>query len=471
MSFLRTHGVLLSCGAVIEGAFVALLLPALESRSQALSWWLALLPVGISYSVALWHVHRQGVNRGPAEISSGTAVTLIAAWAILFRLTALGGEPTLSDDVNRYVWDGRVQLAGVNPYSFPPSSPELASLRDDELYPEINHKQISTIYPPLAQLIFRLVCSVHASVGAMKIFLTLCEVGLIFVVIALLKRRHCDPRRALLYAWHPLPVIEVAGNGHLDALGVGFLMLSLLWVVGDRRHAAAIALAAAVSTKLLPLLALPVVWRAFGRHRSSLLGWLHPAGRLPLLWLPVLVGLGYAAYGAAGAGMVDGLRIYLLKWRFNDSLFTVIHQAVVAGGAAEGDMALMTARWISSLALVAISLWLSDRVADPLRAVFFIMGAYLLLTPTVHPWYLLWLLPFLPFFPHPAGLLFSWLVFLAYHVLDRYRSDGVWVEEPWVRWSEYGPVFFVLLLSLACSFRRRGLMREPESETSLPGQA
>ena len=464
MSFLRTHGVLLGCGGLIEGAFVALLLPAMESGAQALSLWLALVPIGIGYGIALWHIHRQSANRVPGE-TSGTAVILIAAWAVLFRLTALFGEPSLSDDVYRYVWDGRVQLAGLNPYSFPPSSPELTFLRDDEIYPEINHKQIPTIYPPLAQLFFRLVCSVHASVGAMKIFLTLCEVGLIFIVIAMLERRHCDRRRALIYAWHPLPVIEVAGNGHLEALGVALLMLSLLWVVGDRRHAAAIALAAAVSSKLLPLLALPVVWREFGRHRSTLRGWLHPAGRLALLWLPALVGLGYAAYGAAGAGMVEGLRIYLLKWRFNDSLFSVINEALVSGGAAENDMALMTARWISSLALVAISLWVSARVADPLRAVFFIMGAYLLLTPTVHPWYVLWLLPFLPLFPHPAGLLFSWLVFLAYHVLDRYRSDGVWMEEPWVRWSEYGPVFLALLLPLAHYFLRRGPVRESASET------
>ena len=442
VAFLREHWILVASGLVIQSGFTSYLLLG-DSARPAMALWLSLLPAALGYGVALWFVCRSA----PAdqETPLGVSSTVIVLWAILFRATLLAGDPHLSDDIYRYIWDGRVQLAGLNPYSFAPSSPQLGELRD-HLYFAINHKEIPTVYPPFAQMFFALVCAIQPSVLMMKLCLTICEVGLIFVIVSLLRRRGQDTRRALLYAWQPLAVIEVAGNGHVDALGVFLLLLALLWLSAGHRYATAAALALAFLSKLLPLMALPVIWRELGRRHSGLARWFHPAGRMPAVLFAALSAAGYVVYSTAGTRVAEGLEIYLRKWRFNDSLYGIILDTVETSMNSSGETALMQARWVSLVLLAAVSVWSTLRIADPLRAVFLVVAAYLLLTPTMHPWYLLWLLPFIPFFPKPAWLVLSWSAFLAYEVLDRYRSGGDWVEESWVRWVEYGPVYLLLLL-------------------------
>ena len=442
VAMLREHWILFASGLVIQCGFCSYLFLGDSARPTS-TLWPSLLPAAVGYCLALWFVLRSA----PAEpdASPGVSGAIIVLWAILFRATLLAGDPHLSDDIYRYIWDGRVQLAGVNPYSFAPSSPQLVELRD-HLYAAINHKQIPTVYPPFAQMFFALVCAIQPGVLMMKLCLTVCEVGLIFLIIALLRRRGQDTRRALLYAWHPLAVIEVAGNGHVDALGVFLLLLALLWLTSGHRYASAAALSLAFLSKLLPLIALPVVWRELGRRQSGLTRWVHPAGRLPALLFASLSAAGYLVYSTAGTRVAAGLEIYLRKWRFNDSLYSVILDLVETSMNSSGETALMQARWVSLGLLTAVSVWSTIRIADPLRAVFLVVAAYLLLTPTMHPWYLLWLLPFVPFFPKPAWLLLSWSAFLAYEVLDRYRFGGVWMEESWVRWVEYAPVYLLLLL-------------------------
>ena len=464
---LRECRILLGSGLLIQCGFTIYLLIG-DSSNPLAPLLVSLAPVAVGYGVALWHVlRRRPTGSTPA---SGSALAVILLWATLFRFTLLATDPHLSDDIHRYIWDGRVQVvAGVNPYSFAPSSPELAHLRDD-LCAAINHKDIPTIYPPFAQLFFAVVGAIAPTVLVMKLCLTICEVALIFVIISLLRRRGQDSRRAVLYAWHPLAVIEVAGNGHVDALGVLLLLLALLWLATGHRYAMAVALSLAFLSKLLPLLAAPVIWRELGSQRSRLTRWLHPGGRLPfLVFLGVSAG-GYAAYSSAGARIVEGLATYLRKWRFNDSLFGIILDTIETSSGSSGETTLIAARWVSLALLAAFAVWSTVRIADPLRAVFLIVAAYLLLSPTVHPWYLLWLLPFLPFFPRPPWLLFSWSAFLAYEVLDRYRSAGVWAEEPWVRWVEYGPLYLLLLLSALNSVRnRRQVVRN--AETGASGEA
>jgi len=422
---------LLLCGTIIEACLLVVVAIG-DLRAQIPRFWAGIFPAFLAYLLAAVYVLRR-----PAG-----SVRLILLLALLFRLTMWWSLPSLSDDIYRYVWDGRVQLAGINPYLYPPAAEEVAHLRD-ALYPGINHKEISTIYPPLVQLFFRLVCALRPDLGTMKFGLLLCEFGLVLLLVKILAQRRQDPRRVLLYAWNPLPLVEVAGSGHSDALGVLLLMLALYWLAGGRAAPAAWALAGAFLSKFLPVLVLPIFWRqlAPAEEVSVLKRWLHRR-RWSLLWFPAVAVLGFLPYLDAGPQLFAGLRVYLLRWRFNDAAFSLFY-GLYLRLAGNGDP-LALAKWTCTGALLLTVLWATRRGADPYRAAFWVVGAYLLLSPILHPWYLIWVLPFLPLFAPPAWTLLSGLIFLAYRVLIDYSRSGIWTEQTWVKWAQYGPFYFLL---------------------------
>ena len=437
LCWLRRNSLFLLAGLAIEAALLYLLyLDDLHTRIP-LFWCGAFAAFGFYLLGTYLVLYR----------STGS-VHLILLLALAFRLTMWWSPPTLSDDIYRYIWDGRVQLAGINPYRHPPDARALAPLRDS-LYPGINHKEIPTIYPPLSQLFFRLVCTVQPGLGMMKFALMVIECGIVLLLVKILLQQRRDPRRVLLYAWNPLPPIEIAGNGHSDALGVFFLLLALYGLTAGRKTAAVWALSAAFLSKLLPILALPLFWRRMGEHPF------HLRGRWPLLWFPVLGALGFFLFAGTGTHLFTGLQTYLLKWRFNDALFSLFYENIKNPDLEWDTAALLLTRQIFTGILLLTALWSALKYKDPYRATFIIMGVYLVLSPTLHPWYLLWLLPFLPLFPQPAWILLSGLVFLAYEVLIGYSMNNVWAERDWVKWTQYGPFYLLLVLTLLQARWRR----------------
>jgi hypothetical protein len=361
--------------------------------------------------------------------------------ALLFRLTLLPSEPSLSDDIHRYIWDGRVQLEGINPYLYPPDSDQLLVLRD-ELWEKINHREISTIYPPLSQILFRLTCAVSPTVFFTKAVMVSLDCAIVLLLIGILQNRNEDPRRVLLYAWNPLPIVEVAGSGHIDPLGVLLLLLALYFLMQQRRAAAAWALAGAFMAKLIPLLTLPLFWR----DASSGSRWLEWKTRLPLLWFPVGSVLTLLVFVDAGQDILSGLRIFFAKWRFNDALFSLFYGYLKDPGLNPDDAALLEAKQICGGLLVGIIAWVFLRQRDPIRAAATIIGANLLLSPVLHPWYLLWVLPFQVISPAPAWIFLSGAAFVSYNAMAVHSATGIWLEQAWVKWAQFGP-FFVLLLA------------------------
>ncbi len=427
------------CGVVMEACFIGIALAG-DLRPQIHLLWGLAFPAFACYALACWRALRTAKK---------SALPQIIGFAILFRLTLLSATPNLSDDIYRYIWDGRVQLAGINPYQHAPDSPALTALRDDLYYPAINHQQIRTIYPPVAQLFFAAVCLIDTSPVMMKICLVLCEVAMLLVLLKMLTLRGLSGERLLLYAWNPLTVLEVAGSGHMDALAITLLMLATYLLLLGRKLSGVVALGAAVLGKLVPLLAVPVFWRHMASGTGTLCStWLVPKGRVAMLGLPFILIGGYAIYAGAGASHIfDGLTVYLTKWRFNDGIYTILYELLRQPELAWDDVALERARVVCSVALVAIAIITLIRVQDPLKIVFILMAARLLLSPTVHPWYLLWVLPFLPFFPSMAWIYLSGASLLAYNVLDGSHTTGVWQEDAWVKWVEYVP--FVVLTAVS----------------------
>lgn len=381
----------------------------------ALPW--LLVAIG-AYGAALW-VARHGRY----------SLRLVLALGICARLILVAAPPTLSSDVYRYVWDGVAQQAGLNPYHVTPGEPALAAVHTPETR-RAEHQTLPTIYPPGAQWFFWTVTGIAPSVLAMKAVLTLCDLG----IIALLVRAGAP---VVLYAWHPLVLLEVAGNGHVDVLGTLLLVAAFL---AHRRRSGwltALALAASIAVKFLPSVVAPLLWRR--------VGWWHAgaaAALIGVLWLPFVRSGELIALGS--------LDVYLARWRFNAPVFgaleTLAPYRVVAGAALV--IGLLTA-------VAARRAWGSESFpawAWPIAAV-------LLAAPAVYPWYLLWLTPFLGDRRTLPLLVWSVSVLLTYAVIGAASSTGTWVLPGWVMPVEYGAV----LIAAAVTFRGRAL-RQPEME-------
>jgi hypothetical protein len=366
------------------------------------------------------------VHRAPR---SGSDLVLVLGVAALLRAIFLVTDPVLSDDLFRYLWDGGVQHAGINPYLFAPEDPRLAFLRADlePVYSGINNKEIPTLYPPLMQELFYAATAVSASPVWMKTFFTLLDLALVWVLARLLAALGLNPARSLIYAWSPLPVVEIAGSGHNDVAAV-LLLVGALWAFEKRRASKATALAVASALAKLGGLALvPFFARRAGLRAA--------AAAFAVCLLVVL------PYASAGARALRGLHEYALRWRGNDSLF---HLLFLATGSLD------RAKLVAIALLFGIALALYWRGTPPARASFWILGAAVLLAPTAHPWYFLWIAPLLAIFPNPAWLYLEAGIALSYHAAYLATPGEPWQEVPWVKMLEYGP-FFLLLLGLNLS--------------------
>ncbi len=378
------------------------------------------------------------------------STAILWAFAILFRISLVFQPPFYSGDLYRYLWDGHVQAAGhLNPYRFAPSDPAVARLRIDALE-LVNHPEIPTLYPPVAQLLFAAVAAVGGSALLLKSCLVLFDLAVVQVIWAMLRRVGADEGRIALYAWSPLVVTEVAGNGHVDALAILLLLLGIQLIIVGRWRVSTLLLGLAAGAKLAPLAAFPALAR-----------------RIPARcwWIPFAVLLAVTVpYFGAGSALGRGLWEYAGRWRHNDSLFGLLLGALEAvNPTAElkaiifwiqqrlGDSVLIQAlyrtvypvylaRWLAAALWAAAAIQVFRRRLPPLRGSFCLLAAALLLSPTVHPWYVLWIVPFLALRPDTAWTLFTGLVPLSYLL------GTLPVREDVIRAIEYLPLFALLLL-------------------------
>ena len=339
-----------------------------------------------------------------------SALIIILAGAVAMRLALLFVEPYLSSDIYRYIWDGRVQAAGINPYRYVPNAPELAQLRDAAIFPLINRASYApTIYPPAAQAIFLALTRLGESVLVMKLGLLALEAAAMAAIIALLQRQRAPLTRVAAYAWHPLPVWEIAGNGHVEAAMIALLLAGLLLFVQGRTILAGVAATLGALIKPAALLALPVFWRPWD--------W-----RLPLA-VAVTIVLAYLPYLSVGAGVLGFLPAYLQEEGFasgSGSGFKLLWLAEqVAGPLPRGGTL-----YIGLAALVLIGLALavgfrSDRSEEAtMRSLVWLLTAFLVLSSPHYPWYFLVLVPFLALAPSVTAWVLTLGGVLFYDVLS-----------------------------------------------------
>lgn len=359
--------------------------------------------------------------------------------AFALGIPLLCAPPVLSDDVYRYLWEGRLWLEGFNPYALAPDDPGLSSLRD-ALWSGINNKELASIYPPVAQALFVVAVWAGDRVWSVKLLALLGHVLGTAVV-----GRVTGSRAAWLLGLNPLLVTESALNGHFD-MWVGTALLVGVWAISRQRFIrAGVSLCTAVGLKMVGIVLLPLLWphrKAFG---LSLV--------VSALLLAPLV-------RRAFANPWSGLGQYATRWQGNESVFGLFDWLVRPF--ASPEHASLAARAISVALLVGIiSLSLRRRVSPPDAARAW-LWAVLLLSPQMHPWYLAWLLPLEVASHGFAGLVWSVTVLVAYAPLDRWVAEGVWQMPISLRILEYA----VVLASLWLDPRRPRLSRERATGTN-----
>jgi hypothetical protein len=367
-------------------------------------------------------------------------LVLALAAAVGWRLALLAAPPLVSDDVYRSVWEGRIQRHGGNPYAVAdrPDAPRWAGLRD-AVWAGVNHKDFPAIYPPLWQLAARAVTAVDDSVTAVKLFLVVCEFAAAGVLAALVRRRGLPRERLLVLAWSPLALVETAGSGHNEALGVLLAVLALAALEFGRPTASALAVGLGVQAKLLPGL-LAVAW---GRRYRPL----HALAALAVAGLLVL------PYAGAGPELLWSLGQYAERWRFNETGFALLATLTGSHGAAVLTGAVL---------VVLLAVGLALRRAEPAAAALAVIALTLLAAPSVLPWYAVWLIPFLVLRDAPGALLFTGTVGLAYLVYPGWRLGGPWAIGWELRVLEYAPC--VLLAAWHARAARRTPPAPPPPE-------
>jgi hypothetical protein len=360
------------------------------------------------------------------------AVIWIVAAALGMRVISLQRAPPLSTDYWRYLWDGRIINAGINPYRYRPDAGELRPFRDAN-WRKVNFKHVPTVYPPGAEVLFAGLARIRSRDGeAFRYTFLIFDMASVLALTALLRRTSRPAERVIWYAWCPLAVTEVTAGAHVDAFGL-FLLLLALWLAareeGRPGPASAVALGGAALSKGFAALALPLFVRRGGWAVLLFFG----AACLVML----------APFSGAGRHMFRGVGEYFGHWETNSSVFFLTHWTLTRLSVpVPADYYI--ARGLSAVAILGVVGWLTWRqrpgLEELLRSVFAALAACLLLGAPTLPWYVVWALPLLCWRPVAGGVLFTLLVSTNYYLRwvygDRYHL---------LLWVEYLPVYALLM--------------------------
>jgi alpha-1,6-mannosyltransferase len=398
-----------------------------------------LLISGIPFLLAVWLVLRRGTF-------PGNTLWIIFIAAGLFRVFLLPLDPPrLSTDIYRYIWDGRVQGSGVSPYLFLPVDPRLAGLRDNAIYPHINRKEYAhTIYPPVAQMFFWAVTRVTQSVVGFKTIFIVIDLVTIGLIAATLRAVGQPAERVIVYAWHPLPIFEFSGSGHIDALMICFIAVALWARVRGKFGLVGFALAGATLVKLIPIVLLPAFYKRWDRKLPITF-----AATVVLCYLPYLLGAGARVLGflpqyAQEEGLQNGARYYLL----------LLIDYILDWCGVVHEMPPAVFNGLALALLGAIAVWVVFRQAPLgkendeskgqwIYSAFVLAFVFTVLLSSYYPWYYSWLAVFLCFVPNSAALALTLIVWPLYRSLAEQSGDDLFRFESRV----FLPVLAVFLVS------------------------
>lgn len=409
----------------------------LPSSSPIRSFAFMFIGGSASFAAMAWILFR-------VELRANTVYAILAI-SIALRLSFLGMSPVGSEDLYRYIWDGSVQAHGINPYLYSASDERLVSLHTALLPGALNHPDFKTIYFPFSEWIFFGSYLLSGEgVWGFKLMVLLAEIATITGIVILLSQLSVPLKFALLYAVSPLPIIQFAVEGHLDAIGIPLLLFALIFLSRGRSLAACILLGLSISVKPVGLILLPAL----------VLLEKDPRGRMRLIAIPLLtLAVQFIPYTFT-SNPFEMLVTFTKDWSFNGAIFESLN-FILANN--------QTTRLVCGALLCLSVTLLALKQADRVDTLYFSMLLLLLFSPVVHPWYAVWVAFMVPFVRRWSGIALIAAISLTSFTVMNYRLTGVWEQYPIVIAAEYIPVMFMLAVEL-----RSFLKRNATSSTAIP---
>ncbi len=364
--------------------------------------------------------------------------------SIALRVVLLFSFPNLSDDIYRFVWDGKLINAGIHPFSQLPKYYIDNAIQVEgpsrELYLNLNSPEFFTIYPPFAQMLFWIAAAPTSSVLVSSIiirfFIIAAEIGTLYYGIKVLNQWNLPKRNILIYAFNPLIILELTGNLHFEAFMIFFLILSIYFFNKHKVIQSGLFLALGVAAKLLPLMLLPSLIRKIKVKRLVI--FYGTVGVAVLLFFIPLFNSEFVK------GMTESVGLYFQKFEFNASIYYLVraygfwdrgYNIIQTAGP---DLALY-----SLIGILILSLIFTGKIRITTHWQW-VLTFYLLMATTVHPWYISSLIMFAVFSNYRYAILWSFLIFFTY---SGYTSTG-FEEQLWITTVEYLLVFGLLLYEI-----------------------
>jgi alpha-1,6-mannosyltransferase len=388
-----------------------------------ISYAAAFMSSSVFFLIAAYQLFRKDLPNSYVYVAIGIA--------ILVRFSFLWTSPIGSDDLYRYVWDGKVQAHAINPYAYAPNSAELKHLSTATISSLVNHPEMKSIYFPLSEWIFYLSYVVSGEqTWGIKGLLLLSELCALYGLFLLMRTLDIPRRFMLLYAFCPMLFFEYAIDAHVDGFGLPLLIFALYFYFDKKKLLSMILLGLSLSIKPTALVLLPVFFFAEKDWRA----------RLTIAFIPLLtLAVQFAPY-VVSANPFESLSTFTKNWTFNGFVFNVIDMYVHDN---------QQTRLMCSIFLAIIILILSLLKRPLFDKLYYAVLFLLLFSPVVHPWYVGWLAALLPIARRWSGLVYVSTLSLTCFTYISFQLQGVWKEEPLVWLLEYLPVIVLLILELA----------------------
>ncbi len=341
----------------------------------------------------------------------------------------------LSDDVYRYIWEGKLVTNNYNPYIVSPEDMLSTPLADSTIYPKINHPWHVTIYPPISQYLFAISYIIGGdSLSGFKLLALLFELLSLLLMYYFVKIYRLPDWSFLIYLFSPFIIIEFLFSNHLDIFGLPFLVGALILLKDYKKHIYTLSLLLAIGVliKFYILFFIPFIFFFFGA-KEKLKFIITFTITILLLYLPFILSSGFNVFGS--------LLVYLDKWQYNGSIYLLLKQIFSQETARYIFFAVFFCSYIPLLLLKRFK-------NNPMLQSFIIFGVYIILTPTIFNWYLLWIIPFMIYYRSIAFLILSGTCMLSYHGLIGIYDNGVWLQMPILTLISYLPFFIILIYEI-----------------------
>ncbi len=362
--------------------------------------------------ILLWILFRTFPDEWPEK----KQFILIFSIAVLCRLFFL--EFPVSYDVNRYIWEGDLFNQDINPYLHAPDSPAVKSFVNS-IWHDINHKDKTACYPPMMIIFFSVLAAISKSPLFFKGVIVFFDIAVIPVLALLIRSRKIDFKFLMIYAFNPLVLVFISGEGHLDAIQIFFISLALYFITVKKNGWSFFALGCAVMSKYYALILFPFFVNSRNWKKSL------------LIFIPFVT---FIPFLHSGVSIFTSLMTFGTNMHYNDSLAELFR--IFFGPYAVPLSVLFLFICLSIIFLL---------VHDTVKSAYLAIACLLLLIPTLHPWYIILITPFIVIFPSRAWLFLHFSVVFTFLVLHVECNTGTFQEIRGLKVFEYLPFFAVLI--------------------------